>query len=280
MQVSQLVPYSIGIAAENKPLNTRTLNVTPIEVLSALDGELNFNPTSTTSVGTDSAGNRYEVKATVDNTITAEWYPGNSNRVTPPDIRRGELIDIFRLADSDQYYWRCMGLRDDLRRLETVIFAFNGSPKEGGKGIDFDTCYFLEISTHKKLVTFQTSQANGEPFRYTFQINADEGRTVLTDDVGNYFELDSAKTNLRLENIDGTHLELNRKDIKGYAPNNIDLKADNNISLTAGKDINLQAGNNAMINGGKMAGLVSGGTSLILTPAGGTLKAADFSATQ
>ena len=44
MQMSQLRPYSIGVASENKPLDTRHLNVAPIEMLSALDGEIKFDP--------------------------------------------------------------------------------------------------------------------------------------------------------------------------------------------------------------------------------------------
>ncbi len=258
MQMSQLRPYSIGVASENKPLDTRHLNVTPIEMLSALDGEIKFDPQDEVVRGVDSRGNEYEIKVTMDNSITAEWYPGASNRVTPPDIRRGELIEIFRLADTDKFYWRCMGLRDDLRRLETVIWAFNGTPNEGDKGISYETSYFFEVSTHKKLITMSTSQANGEPFRYTFQFNTGEGNVLLTDDVGNHVLLDSANTNIHLENIEGTMVELNKQDINFYAPNDLNGLVDNNVNLKVGNNMNIDVVKDISIKAGKNYTLTAG----------------------
>lgn len=280
MNVSQLHLYSIGIAAENKPLSTRKLNVTPVEVLSALDGELNFAPQDDIHVGQDSDGNRYEVKSTTDMTLTAEWYPNGTNRVTPPDIRRGELIEIYRVADSDQFLWRCMGMRDDLRRLETAIFAFNASPDEGTKGIDPATCYFMEVSTHKKTVTFSTSQANGEPFGYQFQINANEGQVVLEDTIGNSLFLDSGRVFWELINSDGTLLQLDRTNIYGKADNNIELRAGNDIYFQAGNDMtckvgnnySLTAGNNSNIDAGANANMKAGGTATVDGGAGAILK--------
>ena len=258
MYVSQLHSYSIGVAAENKPLDTRFLNVCPIEMLSALDGEINFDPQDQVVRGVDGRGNQYEIRVTMDNTLTAEWYPGASNRVTPPDIRRGELIEIFRLGDTDKFYWRCMGLRDDLRRLETAIWAFNGTPNEGDVGISYDTSYFFEVSTHKKLITMSTSKANGEPFRYTFQFNTDEGNVLLTDDVGNHILLDSANTNIHLENIEGTMVELNKQDINFYAPNDMNGTVDNNVNLNVGNDVNVTIGNNETVNVGNNINIKAG----------------------
>ncbi len=300
MEVSQLRLYSIGIAAENKPLSTRKLNVTPVEILSALDGELNFAPQDDVHVGRDSDGNRYEVKSTTDMTLTAEWYPSGTNRVTPPDIRRGELIEIYRVADSDQFFWRCMGLRDDLRRLETVIFAFNASPNEGTKGIDPATCYFLEVSTHKKMVTFSTSQANGEPFGYQFQINANDGQVTLEDTIGNTLYLDSARVFWELINADDTYLQLDRTNIYGKAANNIEFRAGNDVYWEAGNDMTFQVGNDftmqagsnsrieagsnadmkagstASVEGGSAAILKSGGSVFSLSPGGTTLTTPSF----
>lgn len=248
--MTQFIPYSIGIAAENKPLNTRDLNVTPIEILSALDGELKHNPEEVIQTGTDSEGNHYEVRVIQDITLTATWLPSSSNRVTAPDIRRGELIEIYRLADTDRFYWRCMGLSDHLRRLETIIFAINGSPDENAKGIDFETCYFIELSTHQRQITLSTSQANGEPFRYTFQFNTAEGYVNLTDDVGNHVILDSTNTLIHLENIAGSMVELNKEDIHFVAPRNLTGKVGNDATLEVGNDLSLSVGNNATIQVG------------------------------
>ena len=250
MSMSQLHRYSVGLAAENKPLDSRMLNITPVEVMPALDGEINFNPEDNIHKGVDANGEVYEVKATTDITLTAEWLPLGSNRVTPPDIRRGELIEIYRVGDSDQYFWRCMGLRDDLRRLETAIFAFNGSPDEGAKGIDATTCYFFEVSTHKKMVTMSTSQANGEPFGYSFQVNAGDGQVTLEDTIGNTLFLDSGKIFWELINADGTYVQLDRRDIHAYAPQDITLKADRDIDMYAGNEIRAEGKNRVFLKCG------------------------------
>lgn len=255
---SQLFPYSIGIAVENKPLDSRHLNVAPIEQLSALDGELTFNPVEHIVKGQLPDGGSYETKIITDVSITAEWLPMGSNRVTPPDIRRGELVEIYRLADTDKFFWRPLGIRDHLRRLETVIWAFNGSPDENTVGIDPSTCYFVEVSTHQKQITISTSKANGEPFAYSFQINAADGKVVLEDDAGNFIELDSANTLLHLENAEGTMLELNQRDIKAHAPNNFtaaigndaNLQVGNNFTLQAGGDVNLSASGDVNLSAG------------------------------
>lgn len=235
--------YSIGIAAENKPTDTRILNCSPIQQLAALDGELTFNPQDILSVGHDSDGNRYEVKATLDVTISTEWLPRSSNRLTPPDIRRGELVEIYRLADTDQFFWVPMGLKDDLRRLETVIYAFNANPNLENTGSTYDNHYFLEISTHRKLVTFSTSKVNGEPFRYTVQFNTGEGLITLADDTGNYVQLDSQEHSIRAENVEESHvlIDKNRILLQNGKGSYLDIN-ENTIGIQAAEEITLTVG--------------------------------------
>jgi hypothetical protein len=241
MQTSQLRPYSLGIAAENKPRSARHLNITPTEALPALDGEINFNPQRETFSGVDSKGDPYEVAVNKDVSLNAEWLPFGSNRVTPPDIRRGEPILIYRMADSDRYFWECLGLRDDLRRLETVIFAISADPNPNSEGLDISKCYFIEVSSHDKMVTLGTSKANGEPFAYTAQFNTGTGEFVLEDDIGDHLYLNSGSGLWEMKNADGSHYRLDRKNILIKAPTNIDLTAGTGITLKAGNQIYMEA---------------------------------------
>lgn len=304
MGISQLQTYSIGIAAENKPLTSRTLNVTPIEQLPAIDGELTFNPEEQISTGTDTLGNQYEVKVTSDTSLTAEWLPMGSNRVTPPDIRRGEYVEILRLGDSDRFYWRPMGLRDDLRRLETVIYAFNANPKESSNGVDVNNCYYIEISTHNKLVTFSTSNKNGEPYRYTMQLNTSKGEFTFTDDINNFVEIISKERTLRAKNTDTSYIEIDKDTItaKNQTTSYLNIDGDritaknktgSNIEVVGDKiTATNKSGSLVDINAGKITAkemtgatitmegqaiqavaatsisLTSGGSSITVTPAG------------
>lgn len=280
--------HSIGIVAVNKPLSSHEVEVMPIETLPFLEGEINQNPTVQESQGIDGNGTAYTVKATSDNTVTATWYP-ETNRRTPPDVRRGERVVLWKYADADKFYWTSMGRDDNLRKLETVIFTFSDTEDESLDSTAPENCYSLEVSTHTGQVTFQTVKANGEPFAYTFQFNTKEGCVVLADDVGNYAELDSAATLIKLMNRLGTTMELNKKDINAFAPRDISAEATQNVSVKAGKNISLKAGvdfsaeagnnanmkaeNNAVVDGGAMAMLKSGGSFIKFTPAGGQIKA-------
>lgn len=218
--------YSIGLVAENKPRDDRFVNVVLVEDSAGLDGEITFNPQEQRLKGQDKDGNQYEVVTTMDVTLNCEWLPSGTNRLTPPDVVRGELVEVYRLGDTDQYYWRTMGLRDNLRSLETVIIAFSATPSLEGKPLSLDRCYFLEVSTHDKLVTFSTAKANGEPFVYTAQFNTAEGQFILNDDIGNQFELISKERILKMFNVDGSFIDINKKKIT--------ISADEQISLICG----------------------------------------------
>lgn len=211
---------SLGIVADNKAMQDANgkwnyeVTVTPIESMGMLDGEIKSQPTNVEVSGVDHAGNNFSSKATVDATITATWLPFGSNRVTAPDVRRGVRVLLWQAANSDKYYWTNAGLDGNLFKLETVIFAFSATKNEGVGGLDLDKCYYIEVSTHSKAITLQTSSDNGEPFEYTFQFNTAEGAVTLADDVGNFFQLDSAEHKLILQNQDQSVVELNKTKIR------------------------------------------------------------------
>lgn len=247
---TQFKPYSLGVAAENKSLTSRHLAIAPHEITPGLDGEISFNPEERIFSGFDKDGNEYQTKVTEDVSITAEWLPFGSNRMTPPDVRRGEPVMVYRLADTDRYYWRCLGLRDDLRRLETVIYAFNANPSETDNGLNLENCYYLEISTHQKLITLGTSQANGEPYGYAIQLDTGEGKFSLEDTLGNSMHLDTGRILWEFINAAETHVKLDKEHIYMFAHNSIEMEATKliqmkttNFVLEAGDSYSLKAGN-------------------------------------
>lgn len=289
MDTSNYRVYSIGIVATNKPLSAREVAVMPIETLPYLDGELDSRPEDQEASGVDGAGQAYSVKITADNAIIATWI-GETHRRTPPDVRRGERVLLWQYGDADKFYWSSLGMDDNLRKLETLVFSVSDTADEAIDSTQPENSYWLEVSTHTGQITLHTSKANGEPFEYTFQFNTREGMVVLTDDVGNYLEFNSTDTLIRAMNRMGTYLELNKRDINFYAPNNVDGEAKNNVSVKAGKNISLTAGQNisaeaksgnvdikaaqnAVVDGGASAMLKSGGSFIKFTPAGGQIKA-------
>lgn len=224
MEVSQLRIYSIGIVAANKVLSSKDIEVTPIEDLPMTDGELLDNVDQYSAAASTVDGAAYQVNVATANTVTATWLPINgSNRMTAPDVRRGETVVLYRFGDTDKFYWAT--LKDDmrLRKLETVVFAFSATRNEN-QDTTAETSYFIEISTHKKLIHLHTASADGEPFEYDIQLNTKDGYFVITDNAGNSFTLDSHRKQLQLENGAGSVLNILDKQIFMSSPDLIDMQ--------------------------------------------------------
>lgn len=230
--ISVLRPVSIGYAAHNLTPGSRILEVVAIEHTPAIDGEVNATVHELEVTGVDPDGNTYSSKAKSTMGVPATWLPMGSNRVTPPDIRRKERVVLYRFADEDKYYWKELGLDDAMRRLETVIYAFNANPNSASKdSVDVENCYYFEMSPRTKQCTFHTSKANGEPFAYTFQCNTAAGLVTLADDANNFFELDSKNTEVRLHNSAGTYVELVKKTFTLFAPDSVSLAGVNSFNI-------------------------------------------------
>uniref|UniRef100_A0AB39CDF4 Baseplate assembly protein n=1 Tax=Pseudomonas phage RVTF4 TaxID=3236931 RepID=A0AB39CDF4_9VIRU len=204
---------SIGTAKENKPRNSFTLNVLMNEKAMATNGEIKFDPKEVVREWQDQAGQTHQVKTTQERSMPCEWLPGEDNRATPPDVMRNELIEVWRLGDTDQYYWRSMALKNGLRALESVVYTWNASPNPGGGGIDFNTCYFMAVSAHDKNFTIGTSKANGEPNAWRMQFNTERSEFTLTDQNNQEFEIISAQKLLQLKNADGTFIKIEGQEI-------------------------------------------------------------------
>lgn len=228
--------YSLGIVAANKLLSSNNIEVVPVEHASYLDGEVTDNMETSNVGGADSSGQSYQDSVNTTASIKAQWcQEGVGNRVTAPDVRRGDKVIILRYADTDKFYWREWG--NSYRRLETVTHAFNANPDES-VSTDADNSYYFNVSTHAKEISVHTSDKNGELCQYDIQINTETGYVVIQDNIGNSIELDSAETVIRLKNADNSMLELTKKVINITAPDTVNITAGSgNINLKAGSSV-------------------------------------------
>lgn len=224
--VSAFRPYSLGIVAANKKLqdpkepkkNNHYIEVTPVEQFSFVDGEITDNKEELEEGAPDYNDEQWKVKVTTTPSIMARWLPiGNTNRLTAPDVRRGEPVMIWRFGDADEFWWTDM-LTDDkgeriTRRLETIIWAISNNAKENVADTP-DSTYWIEWSTHRQVLHIHTSKSNGEPFEYDIQLNTKDGRLVIKDDVGNYIFLDSEARQIKAHNRDKSFIDINKKNIR------------------------------------------------------------------
>ena len=201
---SLIRPYSLGIAAANLEFGQKDLEVSPIENLAQLDGEVVDTQIEIESTGVDKDGNTYSTLQKASNSIKATWFPLDIYRAFPGLIRRGERVMIWRVGDTDKYYWTEMGLDDKTRRTDIMTFLIPNSSKEGENSRTPDTAYFIEVNTVDKHISIQTNKNDGETFAYLLQLNPGGKNATLCDDVGNYIQLDSGLQKIIAKNQMGS----------------------------------------------------------------------------
>lgn len=231
-KMSQFQFYSVGIVAANKKPSSNDIEVIPMEETPMIDGEATDNIDKYTASGESTDGSSFEVE--IDNTpsIRATWTPfGNTNRMTSPDVRRGERVAIYRFSDVDQYFWVDMETNRKLRRLETVVFGFSNNREENVPN-DASSMYYFEVSTMKKLIHVHTAKNDKEPFEYDVQINTKDGCVTVKDDDGNSMVMDSPEERIELHNKSDSHLKIYKK--------NIDMVCDERMFLKC-KDLIIDA---------------------------------------
>lgn len=188
---SRLKLYSLGIVIETKPRGTDYIEVSPIEDLPFAEGLIADIKYKYDVTLPDAQGIARSSKIEGNNQLRAKWIPhGHSNRMTAPDVVKNETVIIFRYADTDEYYWTTVFREPNIRRLETVLYAYGDIPS-GLIPFDKDSSYWCEVSTHDKYIHVHTAKSDGEPYEYDVKIDTANGYVLVTDDVGNFYKLDS-----------------------------------------------------------------------------------------
>lgn len=208
---SKLVHYGIGIVVEDKPRKGDIIKVTNIEEFPYTDGKLTENKDELKHELPDKKGIPRKSSATRDLVIEATWLGGyDSNRMTAPDVVKNETVDIYRYADTQEYYWRKRGREPGIRRLETVCYMY-GNLQAPLKEWDKRSSYWHEVCTRDKHIITQTTNSDGEQFIYSMQINPKKNQIYHGDDIGNYYRLLSDQNLIESVNADNTYHKLDKK---------------------------------------------------------------------
>lgn len=224
MNQSQFHIESIGRSAINRLPSSPLLEVYPIETMTYVDGEITDVYNEDTVTGIDAFGRQYSVKVKMAITIEATYLPMDSNRLTPPDIRRGERVLIWRFGDADQYYWTTTGLDDYLRRLETIVYVLSNTRDESVTQLTPENSWFIRWCSRTKQIQLKTNRSDGESVSYEFLFDIAKGIVTLKDDLGNSFMLDSHERHFKLLNADASVFELNKQVANLTTGTSINLK--------------------------------------------------------
>ena len=214
---------SRGYAANNADLDDVWLEVFCPEMTGFVDGEINSIPQTFKTSGVDHRGNHYTCEVMTTNSIKTKWKPSGTNRITPPNVRRGERVEVWQYADADAYYWSTTGEDDHQRRLETVTHAYSNTQDEKTQSIDKSNSYYTTISTHQGKIELGTSKSNGEPYSHLMQIDTKKGLFTYQDDVGNVIQVNSAGNQIFIENASGSKIVIDKGKIDITAPESITM---------------------------------------------------------
>lgn len=201
-------------------------------------------------------GGTYKLSNTASNTIWAKWLPlCNGNRLTPPDLCKGETVMICGFFGNDEYYWIKLFSEPDLAKRDVVTWLFSAKP-DGNEGSENDVttdyltaAYRFSVDCENKEIKLTTSDANGEKTIYSVQLDLEEGTFTIEDKTDNYMQLNSVEGTWRVR-----------------AAANLNHRADQERNVQIGTNDNRYiAGDENIIMDGNRKELIQGNVSIALT---------------
>lgn len=214
----------IGIAAADKAEDSRELWVYCQELLPFVKGELKAREFDT-EISTSSQTDSYSGKMKTSNCVLCQYRSTESNRLMPPDVRRGEQVIVTCFSDTNTFYWDTAGVDTGTRRTETYRIGV-GDTTEYNTVLTDDNSYFLELDTRRhKHVKISTANSDKEEFRYMLLISPELSQVLLTDNANNSIFIDSKKHHVTLTNTDGSLLNLEAENIVMSCKGNITIDA-------------------------------------------------------
>lgn len=214
----------MGIAAADKDENSRDIWVYCPELLPFVTGELKAREFET-EVSTTDGKSDYSGNIKIANCIKCTYRSTESNRLMPPDIRKGEQVLVTCYSDTNTFYWDTAGVDTATRRTETYRIGVGGT-LENNTVLGDDNSYYGEFDTRRhQHIKLSTSKANGETYRYMLLLSPELSKVLITDDINNSIYIDSEQHHVTLTNTDGSLLNLEAENIVMSCKGNITIDA-------------------------------------------------------
>ena len=229
MNKSKLSLYSLAIVVSDLNQSGWSIECVPTEVLTTASGTLKEDEDSEISEDIEDAkGEKVSVTFKKSSTITATWISfGNYNRATAPDVCRGEVVLLLRYAGEDKFFWMPLFSQFDLRKKETVMYAYSNKDSQVESEDELRTnLYYTQFDTINKLIKLHTATTDGESSGYDIEVNTGDGILSIADTNDNVLTWNS---------VDGTLQWSMTKDITITTDTNIELNF-KGIKINNGKD--------------------------------------------
>lgn len=241
-QYNRMEEY-FGYAICDKDENSRELKVYCPDLLPLHTGDLNAVQAQAHIKNSVYVGNITEA-----NYITCTYRDDTADHEAfPPDIRKGEQVRIFKLADSEQYYWASCGRTEGNRRTETHRIAISDT-LENDSVLDDTNSYYLELDTRRShSITLTTNKADGEAYKYQLKIDADKHQVYLGDDAGNGLLIQSDVPSVTLTNKSGATMQVTDSDMDMTCKGNQNTYIEGSVKQDIEKELYVRCRGNVRI---------------------------------
>lgn len=206
---------SIGTVSEPKetPLSL-LIQVKLDEIHPFTDGDVISSEEKYTVHGEDRLGRTYSASISADKVVTATWLR-EGNRVTAPDVERGEKVGVYRNDNDENFYWKWLGVGDTFqrRKQETIVIAIaaDGSTDEKTQHTT-DNCYTLTISGHKKVAVLDMPKVAGA--KGHMRITLDQESGIINSEIIGVSSIKQSSDGYINASINGgAELDMNQGDI-------------------------------------------------------------------
>ena len=220
---------AIGVATEHLEPKSQYLVVHILELVSNTDvvySDKNKKETSTSVTDT------FTSKLKRESTLKCRYYNKGSNTISAPTVRRGETIEVYQYADTDQYFWRPAFYESDIRGQEVQIIQWSNiprakDPKKHLEKLTKDNSYWFKADTINKKFHFRANKNDGEPTDWDIKLDSKIGRLSINNGSGDSLEIaiGKIKGKTKVFEIEADTILLNGKSLIKLITNSFSLKA-------------------------------------------------------
>lgn len=248
--------YGVGTVMQDKDNDSDEVFVHCPGIFSGADGEaLATVEEKKTDIKTPT-GDATSSFGLSSNGIPCKWMAFNTNRITPPNVRKGSKVVVYKFSGSSQYRWMYFGM-DGTMRLETVVYAWSSSPKVNENSpLTPENYYILMISTHTGKIQLLTGQGNGEPASYAITLDSGNAIFSLADSEENLMALNTMEHTWSFSNQEKSVIAIDKKKILINCEDQLAINGKENITIQT-KTLDIDVGQSFNLNVGETTTMTS-----------------------
>lgn len=196
MKKDDLELYALGYVVKDKNEDETYIKAYPISKIPTASGELSIDEIVTTTA-TDLADGNINIVMNKSHTIECEWVnQGDSNRISAPDVCKGEMVFIYNINGQDKFWWDTLFTKPEYRKREKVLYFFSNKGEIDTSDAVLEKGYFILVDTRNKVLHLHTADNDGEFTTFDISIDTNKGSLLIVDGKNNSVELASHEDSL------------------------------------------------------------------------------------